>query len=196
MRISILLGLISFTLVFLFSICNIALAQDSEIGQSLIHPASPIYFLKTIREDLELKFALTPKVQILRKLEFATRRLREVNSLIVSSHLELIQSTLEKYWFHIRELPDSGITDEQIVERISSIIGLHLKVLETIYDQVSNVSARMSIRTAINRLTQRIDLSKDARLSACSFLAKEASSSGLTEVERIILLERSQKCFK
>ena len=79
------------------------LPTGNDIGISKITPASFFYFLKTIRENLEMKMALTPHVKQIRLLEFATRRLREAKSLIGIKE-DLISPTLERYWFHINSL--------------------------------------------------------------------------------------------
>lgn len=185
MRITIVLALTLFWMVFLGS-CNTLYATE-DIGESRISPASPIYFLKTIRESIELKFAATPRVKMIRELEFATRRLREVKSLIPTDHQDLIEPTLERYWYHLQNLPEKLELET---------LAIHLETLERVYNQVSNTRAKMAMRAAINRLVNRADLPRSAKLPACTFLINEASSSSLTEVEKAILLERAQKCFK
>lgn len=73
---------------------------------------------------------------------------------------------------------------------------MHLEVLEQTYDKITNKSAKMSIRAAINRIVQRMDIPLFARLPACKFLEKEATSSALTEPERQILFDRANNCFQ
>ncbi len=68
-------------LLVIFS-CNNVFAIENDIGFSKITPDSPIYFLKALRENFELKLALTPHVKLVRQLEFATRRLREAKTLV------------------------------------------------------------------------------------------------------------------
>lgn len=179
----------------LFSFCNTAYALE-DIGQSRLHPASPFYFLKTIRESLELKFAGTRKVVYIRRLEFATRRLREVKSLIQVGNFELIIPALENYSSQINSLPDQGLQEKEILQLIENNLSNHLEVLQQIYYQIENPRAKMAIRAAINRILQRADLPPSARLLGCSFLSKEASSSALNEVEKTVLLERVKKCFQ
>lgn len=193
MRITIVLTLTA--LIFLSS-CSLALASVNEIGESRIHPASPFYFLKTLRENLELKFAGTPRVRMLRQLEFGTRRLREVKSLIPTTHQDLIFPNLERYSSYISSLPDKDLTDEEAAARIKESLVIHLNVLQTIYDQISNREAKMAIRSVLNRIIKRADVPISAKLPVCNFLSKEASSSALNEVERTILLERAIICQK
>ncbi len=192
MKINIALALIAW--IFLSS-CSSVYAQDNDIGISLIHPATPFYFLKTIRENLELKFALTPRTKFFRQLEFATRRLRETKALI-SKNEDLIPPTLEKYSSHIKTLPDKDLEDEEIQIRIKESLVVHLETLQKIYDQVSNLRAKIAIRASLNRIIQRADVPVFAKLPICTFFAKEASSAALNQTEKVVLEERAIKCHQ
>lgn len=188
-------------------------AQEDNIGTSRINPASPLYFLKSVKEMVELKFAKTTSAKAYRQLEFATRRIREVKSLSVTSRQDLIQPTLEMYFQHIKEL--NGVltlTDEREVARASKEIPMHMDILQTEYLQVTNEDAKRSISLTVNRLSEweqeiitRLDLLKEAsvagkfresKLSGCNFLSKEASSSALGEVEKYVYKERVIKCLQ
>ena len=193
MRVTILPLAFFLSVVIFLGSCNTAYAME-EIGQSRIHPAHPLYFLKTICESLELKFAGTPRTVLIRKLEFATRRLREVNSLAKAGNFELIIPTMEKYSSRIASLPDQGIEDQELVLIIENNLSNHLEVLQMMNSQIEDSRAKMSIRAAINKIIQRADLTPSTRLKGCEFLSKEASSSALNEVEKEILLQRAQKC--
>lgn len=193
MRISIVLALTAW--IFLSS-CGLALAQSDDIGSSQIHPAHPLYFLKTVRESFEMHFAQTSKVKFIRHLEFATRRLREVKSLIPTNRQDLIEPTMERYWHQISNLPDKNLEFEGLAKEISDSLVIHIKTLEKVYLQVSNQRAKMAIRSALNRLMSRQDIPSYARIPVCEFFSKEASSSALNEVERAILTERAQNCSK
>ncbi len=191
MRLTIVLAL----MLFLFSTAGVVLAvTQDQIGQSRLEPSSPFYFLKTIRESWELKFAPTPRVKWLRQLEFATRRLREVKSLLVKNQ-ELIAPTLEKYKSHIDSLPDKDLTDSEISTRIKESLAVHLEALQVIYHQASTSRAKMAIRATISRIVKRVDIPNYARIPACNFLAKEASSSALNQTEQAVYLERAKNCF-
>lgn len=168
----------------------------NDIGVSKIGPASLFYFLKTVREGLEFKLALTPRVKMFRQLEFATRRLREVKSLIPTGRQDLIAPTLERYWFYINTLQGDNLKDQEVAMRVKEGLVVHLEVLEQTYNQVSNLSARMAFRTMINNISRRSDLPLFAKIPACNFLMKESSSTGLLEVEKEILSERASNCFK
>lgn len=194
MRITIVLAVILSSFVFLGS-CSAVYAQDTDIGQSKIHPAHPLYFLKTIRERMEMYFAQTPRVKMIRQLEFATRRIREVKSLIPKKREDLIEPTLERYWSHMNTVLQYKPSPEELTVLLNQTISLHLNVFENIYIKIGDKRARMSIRTAIFRVLDNSDITGNARIDGCKFLSKEASSSALNEVEREILQERAEKCF-
>lgn len=212
MRMTILpLAILCLALILLGS-CNTAFAFEDDIGQSLIHPAHPLYFLKTLRESLELKFAGTSNTRGLRHLEFSTRRIREVKSLVSSNHEDLIPSTLENYWANLGKLLGLiNFRDEVIASQVTSEIRRHAITLQRLYDQIANTRAKMAIRTTIYRISQwniqlldKLTMDERGKLAAklsatqmliCNFLAKEASSSGLNEVERLVLKERADKCL-
>jgi hypothetical protein len=193
MRITIVLGLTLFGLLILGS-CSSVYAKENDIGFSRLDPSSPLYFLKTIRENLEMQLAFTPRVKLLRQLEFATRRLREARTLM-TKNADLIPPTMERYSSYLKSLPEKDLEDSEVVIRIKESLAVHLETLYKMYEQVTTIRAKIAIRAAINRIAQRADIPQYARLPACNFLAKEASSSALNDTERVVLAERAQKCF-
>lgn len=187
-------------------------AQAPDIGQSSIHPASPLYFLKSVRETLELKFTKTTHTRALRQLEFSTRRIREVNSLVETGREDLIWPTLERYVSHLQELKGLvNLQDEDMSARVSRGITAQMDALLAVSQKVSDVSAKRSLRTTIYRLSEYEQLIIDklnsfnkyphakklaaSKLQACNFLSQEASGSALNEVERVVLAGRAQKCL-
>lgn len=189
---------------------NLSPAFAADFGQSRISPASPLYFLKSVREILELKFAPTTHIRFLRELEFANRRIREIKSLVNSSHEELIQPTLEKYWSGLGQLIGmSDLRDENQAARVTGSINLHMRLLQEVFTEVSDSKAQRSIRTTIYRLSgwdnsliSKLNTAEhpvfakqilSSKLSGCRFLSKEASAAA-TETEKHVLSERAQKC--
>ncbi|MBI4039175.1 hypothetical protein HY384_04440 [Candidatus Daviesbacteria bacterium] len=173
-----------------------ALAQTyiPDIGQSQLDLSSPFYFLKGVREYLELKFAQTYRVTILKQFEFAIRRLREAKAL-TTKRQDLIQVTLERYIAHLNRIPDSRKNDEfEILMRNN--LPIHLEVLAQIYDSTSNLKAKMALRSAMNRIIRRTDLPLEAKVPVCRLFSKEASSSALNQAEQTVLSQRAQKCFE
>lgn len=191
---------------------SIVFAEEPALGKSHISPASFFYFLKPIREILEIKFAGQADIKTLYELEFANRRIREVNSLVKTPHEDLIQPTLEKYWSGLQRFRDmANLKDGNMLERASDALIIQMGDLQKVYLQVSDLKARRSIRMTINKLSewqsQLIDqlimsgrpakagLVTDSSLSGCHFLSKEASSSALNEIERGVFVVRAEKCF-
>ncbi len=198
-------------LVFSFYIFP-AYARADDIRESRINAASPLYFLKSIREILELKFATTSNAKAIRQLEFATRRIREVKSLSYTSHQDLIEPTLIMYLSHLQELTGkANLGDQILASQITEAVKAHMSLLQGVYNQVTDPRAKRSIRATIyslsqweNKLISRLNsLNKyplaqaltTSKLSSCQFLSKEASSSALNEVERAILAERAKMCL-
>ncbi len=169
-------------------------ASENDIGYSRIDPASSLYFLKAVRENLELNFAQTGRVKMLRQLEFATRRLREARTL-VSKREDFIQPTLERYISYLSKLPDNPSGGDEVGIRIKESLTVHSEVLEQIHSQATDLKAKMAIRSAMNRLIQRADVADKAKIRICDFFSKEASSSALNQTEQVVLSERAQKCF-
>lgn len=194
MGITIILSLTLFSLFFLGS-CNNVLAQENNIGYSKIHPASPLYFLKAIRENTEMALAQTQSVKTIRRLEFATRRLREAKTLLTNSQ-DLIPPTLERYIAHLNSLTDKHQPNDQFAPILKNSLVIHLQTLEQIYDQALNLRAKMAIRSAMNRIIQRADVPTSAKVPVCDFFLKEASSSALNQTEKVVLLQRATSCFK
>jgi len=169
------------------------LASENDIGYSKLDPSSPVYFLKVIRENIEMKAAVTQRVKWLRSLEFTTRRLREARSLI-KKDTNLISPTLEKYSSHLRSLPDKNINDEEVGMRIKESLDIHLETLEQMYTQLSDKRAKMTIMATLNKIVNRADVSSDVKLSVCNLFAKESTSSALNQTEQFVLLERARTC--
>jgi len=186
-----------FLLVFLtfnFYLLTFPAYAFEDIGLSKIHPAHPAYFLKGVRENLEMKFAQTDNVKNLRTLEFATRRLRETRALI-NINQDFIPPALERYTAHLNSLSDKHQENDQFVPILQHNLQIHLQTMENIYHQASSPRARRFIRSAMNRVIQRGDVPRQTKLSICLLFAKEASSSALSQTEQYVLENRAGKCF-
>ncbi len=184
---------IIFLLLFIFVPSTFAF--EDNIGFSKITPASNLYFLKAIREKIELHFAQTDKVKMYRQLEFAFRRLREARTLIGNKE-DLIQSTLERYIFQLDILSDKHRKDDETEVRMSNNLAVHLKVLEQMYQDAKRLKAKMAIRMVLNKLIQRRDTPNLAKIPICNLFIREASSSALNQTDQFLLKERAQNCFK
>ncbi len=196
MRISYIIASLTLVSFIFFSSCNTTYALDENIGFARIDPSSPIYFLKTIRESIELKLAGTPQTKIIRQMEFATRRLREAKSLVGSLQEELIQATLERYWHSINQVLSVSPKEKELSALTNHVVWIHLKELLKLYPKLENKNAKMGVRATINRLMQNSDLDGEERKLGCSFLLSESSSSALNQSEQVIYKERAEACFR
>lgn len=230
MRITTIVLTLSLTFALLGS-CNMALAQvkDStasadnliqaaenpgavDLGESLIHPATPLYFLKAIREKVEMFLGGSEEAKAMRQVEFAQRRLREVTSLVKAKRQDLIPATIEEYKAHLQIAESLAGSNEELLVSIGEATARHLEVLQRVYDNVGNPTAKAAIRGAIERageqntrLLEKLSTESQQKLIrktaqreafACKFLMREATSSGLNDTEKASLRERVNTCRK
>ncbi len=222
MRVTIVLAVLALSLTLFLSNCSTAYAQEEdlvavapepeavEIGESLVHPASPLYFLKTLREQIELAFSVSSEAKLNRELEFAQRRLREVKSLIKVKQQEMIQPTLDKYLRHITQVGQFSQSGNDSSVRAGEAISRHVDVLARVYDQVGNPSAKAAILESLKRAEQhnrelltKLDITRQQQLIrkiaahqalACRFLTREATTSSLADDQKQALKERVIGC--
>ncbi len=184
-----------------------------DIGYSLIDPTNPLYFLKTAKEYIEVHY-FQPTVDISRVtqyLEFAQRRLREVNSLIKDKRQDLIVPMMEQYKNYLDLADKIGPDKENIQTQIAQAKARQLDVLIRLYDQVGDPNAKRSIRSAVvfdeeyngktleaikdpvikADLTEKIS---QRQMAACAFISREASSSALNDTERYYFSQKTKEC--
>jgi hypothetical protein len=183
------------------------------IGYSLIDPAHPLYFLKTAKEYLEVHFfsPVTDISKVTRNLEFAQRRLREVNSLIKDKRQDLIVPMMEQYKNYLNLTDKIAPDKENIKTEIAQSKARHIDVLMRLYDQIGDPAAKRAIRSAIveaenyngHALQDIQDPSIKADLTekisqrqklVCAFLSREASSSALNDTERYYFSQKAREC--
>ncbi|MDO8619604.1 MAG: DUF5667 domain-containing protein [Candidatus Daviesbacteria bacterium] len=187
-----------------------------EVGEALISPASSLYFLKALRERIELFMSADSQVRAQRELEFAVRRLREVNTLIEKNRQDLIEETLQRYkdaiW-QARDLAADNSTDESFQEGIGESVARHLYVLQTLYNQTNNLNAKRAVRASVQEimdyenglikgikdpaLKQELITRVGLRMQAgCQFLEEQVNSSDLNQTQQAILQEYVTNCQK
>ena len=159
-----------------------------------------MYFLKSVKEILELKFAPTSEIKAIRYLEFSQRRIREVKSLVKARRFEMIASTLEHYLFNLQKVMGlMDFKDEAKIRQLSETVSIHVQVLDHLYSQIESQPGQRAVRTTMFKITELDNLSKNLSKSQgkiCDFLIKEASSSALNEVEIVVLKERAMLCLQ
>ncbi len=163
-----------------------------EVGQALIAPNSSLYPLKKLKEKVELSLTFTTQGKVIRHLEFAQRRLREVNTLLKVQRQDLVSATLADYRFSIEQSLNHSTPDLKVT--VGEALSRHLDVLQRIYDGVGSQQAKKAILQSIESvqnhhrsLLTTLDPTHQALLQqkikvrasfACNFLARESTSSG------------------
>ena len=199
------LSTVNCTLYPIYAQAPIESGQD--IGSSRLSPENPLYFLKPVREILEIKFAGTEKVRILKRLEFAERRLREVNSLIIAKREDLVAPNMEKFLLEINLL--KPVPDVRL-PLVSVSLGRYMEILVSLYNNTTDPKAKLGIRSIVYRVMdfnnsyymnmdpglaiKLFPLQSAKFATGCSLLASESLNTSLNESERQILKERGEKC--
>lgn len=188
-------------------------AKEYGIDFSQINAASPVYFIKSFKESLELKLANYSKAKGLKYFEFAGNRIDEVKSLTYVKRPDLIPPALEKYWSSLSKvLGLVNINDQVTGPYLLDGVGGHIITLSQLQNQTDDKKARIAIRSAMNRISnwnkdffEKLNTDEKGKLRAeitayqltiCNFLSKEASSSALNQTEKFVLQERVKKCLQ
>lgn len=185
-------------------------SPSAHLGESLISPASPLYFLKALREKIEVLIDGSQETRAMRQVEFAQRRLREVSSLIKHNRQDLIPRTLEQYKSHIANIENITNGNEELQVKASAALSVHLDSLEQLYGTTGDSKALMAIRSTIQaveehsrELLAKLSLVKQqeligkiakAQAIACNFIIRESKSSALNDTERAFLSETAVTC--
>lgn len=182
-----------------------------EVGDSLISPSSPVYFLKAWRESLELYLASNDTVKAQRKLEFSVRRLREVKTLLDENRQDLVPATLKAYTQDLEMVKSYSSKDPKNALDLGLSIARHMYVLQSLYYRMSESEAKFANRETIryvlnyNRNLLNANLSEEDRanfinglklreIAACQFLKTEAQASDILESEKKLISEVLQNC--
>lgn len=184
-------------------------SPSANLGESLIYPGSPLYFLKAAREKIEVLFDSNNDVKAMRQVEFAQRRLREIASLIRHNRQDLIPETLEHYKINLKNL-ENVYRKEDIAIKVGEAVSEHLDVLEHLYGTIGEARAQAAVRSSIetaegfnSNLLAKLSLSSQQALIgkiaknqalACKFLTRESKSDSLSDTEKVYLSEQAKKC--
>lgn len=182
-------------------------------AQARISPSSPLFFLKAVRENIELSLALTKQVRRIRTLEFAGRRLREVNSLIGTPDEPLIESSLLHYRKLTGDLDKLTTSGEDLKVWAAEGEGEHLNTLLDDYPKISDRNAKGSVLATIEVLESHnralagtikdsiqkrelIDRIATSQARTCNFYAQRLKDGNLNDVNKTILAKLLGKCNK
>lgn len=175
--------------------------ESIEIGKSLIHPASPFYFLKTLRENTEEKFHFSDQARAIGQVEFAHRRIREVNSLISIKRQDLIEETLERYRHQVDLAYKKASSDAGLSTKVAEGLARQTDVLIRNYDQIGDQNGKRAIRASVIKIeeeNQKVGKTEDLDLrqqKICDFLTRVSEDGSINEPEREILKQKANSCI-
>lgn len=174
------------------------------IGTSVIAPSTPLFALKTLKEQLEMALAQTDHVKQMRQLEFSVRRLREINTLTIQNRQDLIPNTIEHYLDNIHNFLESEVKDSEPEEKRMEIISRQMEILVNLYQKSTDPRGKMYIRRAIVDLEEynRIQLPTinnqnliQTQALVCQFLQTEVKGPELNQSQQVITAEFVDNCF-
>lgn len=181
-----------------------------DVGHALIAPDSPFYFIKAIKERIEMALASTDDVKASRQLEFAQRRLREVNTLVDHKRQDLVRPTLAKYQTEVQNAEDLSSNSQDLQTRVGEALARNIDVLQRVYDQVGNETAKAAILENIQRAESRVrettqNLPTGAQqkfigntaayqAAACKFFLRESTASALPAADKLQLQQKIKDC--
>lgn len=117
-------------------------------------PTSPFYFLKQFKERVELVLAKDPEKKVVKRLEFANRRLVELKA-VVEKKPELAEKLAGRYEQQL-ELLDQEVGQvvedrkEELAEHVSEVTLKHQSILLDVYQKVPE-QGRKGIENAIEK---------------------------------------------
>lgn len=190
MRSNLPLALMIFLIFFLGSASVIYVFSTPQIS-----PSSPLYFLQTIKEGLEMKVAFSMQSKAAKQLEFATRRVKETENL-VGEEEDRIQTVMERYWNNFQTSLNFNKSAKDKLTQINQTIESNLNDLDKIYPALSSEKAKRGVRATVSRLAFSPDIDLNIRHTGCNILQKQASDSALTQSEKAIFEIRVKDCFE
>lgn len=118
-------------------------------------PDNPLYFLKRIKERIELFFAFTPEKRAEKLAEIATRRIAEAKMMVKKGKPEFVERLMARYQKHLEraiekteEAKKKGKEVEKVLEIITQATSQHQGVLSEVYEKVPE-EAKKAIEKAI-----------------------------------------------
>lgn len=134
--------------------------EDLPAGEAGIYtpkllPDSPFYFLKKIKEKIELFLTQSPEEKSEKYTELATRRIAEVKIMINKNKFQLVEKLVKQHQEHldkaeeeIKEAKEKGRDVERILGIVAQATSTHQKVLAEVYEKVPQ-QAKEAIEAAM-----------------------------------------------
>ena len=118
-------------------------AVEEPIYTPRLLPDSPFYFLKRIKERIELFLAQAPEAKAEKYAELATRRIAEAKVMIKRNKNQFVVKLMEKHQEHldkaekkIEEAREKGKDVERVLAIVAEATSIHQKVLADVYEKV------------------------------------------------------------
>ncbi|HNW23691.1 MAG TPA: DUF5667 domain-containing protein [Candidatus Dojkabacteria bacterium] len=140
---------------------------ETDQETELIPTDSPFYFLTDIFEDIELLFTFDEQKRIEKSLEFAERKLNQMENLPEEEQermMERLENRFEKLLGKAEKtMEKNNYSEEENAQTTQEIRDRHLAVLETVYERVPEGQAQESIQKVIEKTEERYQ-AKDAKI--------------------------------
>ncbi len=139
--------------IFLFA--GVTQAQTNDLPGPGMLPDSPLYFLKSLTENIGTFFTLGDTAKAERYLNLSERRLAEARSLIAKDRADLAEEAIKRYEKQVNralertnEARKRGINTDEVLVRVSEATLKHQAVLADVYERVPE-QARAGIEQAM-----------------------------------------------
>lgn len=139
------------------------LAQNDNLPSSGITPDSPLYFLKSWKEAIQMFFTFGAENKARQYLHLADVRLAEYQNMVEKGKTEIAQKTIEKYekqlnhaFQKIEELKAKGKDTKDISQKLENTLNKHTEVLEGNLQKAPE-SAKKGIERALESSNKAIE---------------------------------------
>ena len=133
------------TLMFLFCLGAVVLAQGTELPDPGLTPDSPFYFLEIVVEEIGTFFTFGDLKKAARYATLAAERVAEVQAVVEKGKPEFAEKTLTRYENQLNNsitraerAQAKGQSVKNIMEIVAEGTGKHLIVIEDILEKVSD----------------------------------------------------------
>jgi len=137
--------------------------SGSELPHIYLNPDSPFYFLKTIKEQIQLFFTFSAEKKVEQYLNLAERRLAEYQKMVEKGKTEIAEKTLSQYenWLNhafkkLEELKNQGKNINDSYQKVEELISKHLEIIQKNLTQVPE-AAKKELEKAIETLNKLLE---------------------------------------
>ncbi len=146
---------------------EIAQELEAELPKVKVLPGQALYYLKILKEKIEIftTFGAPNKARVF--LKFARERMAEYQALRAQGKDKLAERVLEKYLENLNQAiqnlekaEQKGESFEEVADEIALTTEIHLHILKSLYAKVPE-SAKQGIRRAIEASQQGIKITSE-----------------------------------